>query len=140
MNPKVMMRNVRLLHAAFLTTTFLYVVILNIIQPIGKSPSIELIVALGVLALADLNIGLFFRSRKVKPAEEKLRVSPDDAASLNEWRLWNLVCFCFAETICLFGFVAKIMGAEWKVAGPFFAVGMLLLVLWAPRLDVAGAQ
>jgi uncharacterized protein YhhL (DUF1145 family) len=139
MNSKMALRSLRILHGAFLATMFLYVVVLNIIQPVGKSVSIELVIALGALAAADLNAALFFRSRKLKPAEEKVRMRPDDVAAVNEWRTWNITCFVFAETIALFGFVAKILGAEWKIAGPFFAVAALLLLLWTPRLEVPGA-
>ena len=139
MNPKMALRQLRIVHSAFLMAMFLYVVALKIIQPIGKALSIELIVALGALAVADLNAALFFRSRKLKPAEEKLRLRPDDAAALNEWRTWSITCFVFAETIALFGFVAKILGAEWKMAAPFFVVAALLLLLWTPRLDVPEA-
>lgn len=136
MSPKLMLRNVRVLHAAFLLAMFLYIYMLTIIRPVGQGVSMELVVALGVLAVADLNVALFFRARKVKASEEKLRARPDDAAALKEWRLGNITTFAFTETICLFGFVLKIMGAGWKIASPFFAIAILLMLLWTPRLDV----
>jgi hypothetical protein len=34
------------------------------------------------------------------------------------------------------GFLVKMLGADWRTAGPFFAAGILLMVLWTPRLDV----
>src|SRR5262249_48833952 len=106
MNPKLVLRQLRILHGWFLTTMFRYVVMLNIIRLIGDHhPSTQLILALAVLAISDLNIAFFFRSRKLRPAEERLRLRPDDAAALNEWRTWNIVCFAFAETVALLGVV-----------------------------------
>jgi hypothetical protein len=139
MTPKLVLRKVRVLHAAFLAAMFLYVYLLMIVRPVSQDVRTELIIALGVLAVADLNAALFFRTRKVKAPEEKLRVRPDDATALAEWRAGNILSFCFAETICLFGFLLKFLGAGWKIAGPFFGVAILLMVLWLPRLNVSDA-
>jgi len=36
----------------------------------------------------------------------------------------------------LFGVVLKFLGVRWTVAGLFFAFGLVLLVLWMPRLEL----
>jgi uncharacterized protein YhhL (DUF1145 family) len=140
MNPKIMLRNLRVLHAAFLMTMFLYVVALNIIQPIGKTPSIELIVALGALVVADLNAALFFRSRKVKPAEEKLRLRSDDAAALNEWLYLEHYLLRLRGDDCFVWICGEDPRGGREDCGTVFVVAALLLLLWTPRLDVSGVR
>ena len=65
---------------------------------------------------------------------------PNDPAALNQWRLGMIGSFVFAETIALLGFVLRFLGAQWKIAGSFFAFAILLMLLWTPRLDVPEAR
>lgn len=141
MNPtKLTLRKVRVLHAVFLLTMFLYICMLSIVRPVGQGVQFTFVLALGFLALSDLGIALFFRKQKVEASVETLRTHPDDPAALNQWCVGMILSFCFAETIALFGFVLKILGADWKIAGAFFAFAVLLMLLWTPRLDLPGAR
>ncbi len=40
------------------------------------------------------------------------------------------------NAVPLFGLLLKFLGASWNVAGPFFAVGILLMLVWTPRLEL----
>jgi hypothetical protein len=141
MNPtKLALRNVRILHAIFLLTMFLYIVILRLIKTPDQTVPAGIVLAFAVVAFSDVGIAMFIRSRKVRASEEKLRTQPNDAGALNQWRAGMIVSFVLAETIGLLGFVLKFIGAEWRIAGAFFAFAILLLLAWMPQLDVAEAR
>ena len=118
---------------------FLYIYVLYVIRPVSQGVQPTFVFALVLLALSDLGFALFFRARKVDASVEVLRAHPHDAAALNQWRIGMILSFCFAETIALFGFVLKILGAGWKIAGAFLAFAILLMLLWTPRLEVRDA-
>jgi hypothetical protein len=141
MNPtKFTLRNVRILHAVFLLTMFLYIFVLGLIRPTDQTVQPTILFAFAFFALGDLGVALFVRSRKVQASEEKLRMHPNDPAALIQWRLGMIGSFVFAETIALLGFVLRFLGAPWKIAGSFFAFAILLMLLWTPRLDVPEAR
>jgi hypothetical protein len=141
MNPtKFTLRNVRIFHAVFLLTMFLYIFVLGLIRPTDQPVQPMIMFAFAFFALGDLGVALFVRSRKVQASEEKLRMHPNDPAALNQWRLGMIGSFVFAETIALLGFVLRFLGAQWKIAGSFFAFAILLMLLWTPRLDVPEAR
>lgn len=141
MNPtKLALRNVRILHAIFLLTMFLYIVVLRLIKTPEQTVPPGIVLAFAVVAFSDVGIAMFIRSRKVRASEEKLRTQPNDAGALNQWQVGMIVSFVLAETIGLLGFVLKFIGADWRIAGAFFAFAILLLLAWMPRLDVSEAR
>ena len=141
MNPtKLALRNVRILHAGFLLTMFLYIAVLRLIKTAEQTVPPRIVLAFALVAFSDVGIAMFIRSGKVRASEEKLRAQPNDAGALNQWRVGMIISFVLAETIGLLGFVLKILGVEWKIAGAFFAFAILLMLLWMPRLDVAEAR
>ena len=73
----------------------------------------------------------------ISESATKLSTNPEDTEALRTWRSGQIISFTFAETVVLFGFVLKVLGARWNVAGSFFVVGILLLVAWRPKLDVS---
>jgi hypothetical protein len=137
MNPtKTMLQRVRVLHATFVVTQFLFVFVVKIAQPVAQAVHSAIVIALGVVALTNCGFALFFRDWKVKTSEEKLRTQPDDPGVLREWFSGNVISFAFAESCGLFGVVLKLLGADWKVAGPFFGLAVVVMLLLTPRLDV----
>ena len=141
MNPtKLALRNVRILHAVFLLTMFLYIVVLRLIKTPEHAVPTGIVLVFALVAFSDVGIALFIRSRKVRASEEKLRTQPNDPGALNQWRVGMITSCVLAETIALLGFVLRILGAEWKLAGAFFAFAVLLMLLWMPRLDLAEAR
>jgi hypothetical protein len=130
------LRQVRILHAVFIATWFLFFVQLRFINPPEHALDPIIVYAISVACVADIGIALSFRARMISPALETLRTRPDDSAALGSWRVGNILSFTFAETVILFGFVLKILGARWNVAGIFFAASLFLFGLWTPRLDL----
>jgi hypothetical protein len=123
----------------FSTLPFFFAFIATKISPADvQAPAYLPYVMIG-LAFAELGIGIFFRRRNLLPAAAQLRVDANNVSAITRWRLGNLFSFCISMNVVLFGFVLKILGSTWIVAGPFFAAGILLLVLWRPRMAVSTA-
>ena len=128
------LQQVRILHVAFVTTWFLFILLLKFVQPPFGTTAPEFFpLALGFVCISEVGLALFFRARLIAASETVLRSDPDDKAALAKWRTGNLLSFCFAETITLFGLMLKFLGFGWKAAGAFFVGGLILLLLWAPR-------
>lgn len=126
----------RMLHIGFLVTWFLFIfVIARGIQPSpgtsGGAPFLP--VLLGFVCVAEVGVVLFFRAKFISGAEVILRAGPDNATAIAKWRTGNLLSFCMAETVALFGLVLRFLAFGWNVAGVFFAGGLVLLLLWTPR-------
>jgi len=130
----------RLLHAAFLTTIFLFVLVVHL-AAIGERPvSLSLVAGIGCAAVADIGVGFMLRKQYMNKAEQALQVEFDARKALAAWRLANILSFAQAETVTLFGVGLKFLGASWKIAGPFFFIGFALLLLWTPRLDLPASS
>ena len=129
---------VRILHAAFLMTVFLLAFTVQMFhgaeQPI--SPVVPL--AIACVAVSDIGVGFMMRKKFMDKATEVF-ASKGEGKGLQAWRLANIYSFAHAEAVVLLGVTLKALGANWKIAAPFFAVGFALLVWWTPRMELAAS-
>jgi len=124
----------RLIHGSFILSWFLFILVtVYIIHPVDKLTGMTVPLALGVAALSSISVAQALRQKLVVAPAEELARQPDNAALLQRWRSGNIVQFAFAESVSLFGLVLRLLGASWPIAAPFFAVGLLMLLLSAPR-------
>ena len=124
----------RLIHGSFILSWFLFILLtVYIIHPVDKLTGMTVPLALGVAALSSISVAQTLRPKLVIAPAEELARQPDNAALLQRWRSGNIMQFAFAESVTLLGLVLKLLGASWPVAAPFFAVGLLMLLLSAPR-------
>jgi hypothetical protein len=130
------LRSTRILHLVFLIVPFLYIAVLFQLNPLERPVTPTAVYALAFECFATIAAGSLLRARKVTASAEKLGANPQDAVALRTWRSGQIISFAFAESVVLFGFLMKVLGARWNVAGIFFAVGILLLAAWTPKLDV----
>jgi len=93
--------------------------------------------AIALVCLSDIGIAIFYRARLITPSVERLRTNAQDAEAIGQWRKGVILSFAFAESVVLFGFALKVLGAGWNVAGVFFIFGVLLFLAWSPKLDVS---
>ena len=130
------LQQMRVLHLAFVITWFLFIFILQVQLKPSVSPIEPITVgALALAAVSSVSIGWTMRGKQLEMATEVLRREPEDRSALARWRFANILSCAFAESVTLFGFALKVLGASWGIAGWFFAGGLILLLLWAPRLE-----
>jgi len=132
------LQQVRLVHLAFVVTWFLFIFVLQFeLKPAVRPIEPIVLGAIVLAAVSSVNVGWTMRRKLLARAAEALQQELQDGADLARWRAANILSFAFAESVMLFGFVLKMMGASWGIAGWFFAGGLILLLLWTPRLESA---
>ena len=101
----------------------------------GASPfpaQILCIAALGTVASA-----LLLRKNSLRPANDGLRLHPDDVKALTQWRKITTMSLGCAMAVGLYGFILRSSGDSHFVAWPFFLASVGLLLMWKPRLPEA---
>lgn len=126
-------QQIRILHSVFLMTWFLFLLQIKIVNPQERPIPAIFPAAMGAVCISEIGLALFFRARYISSSAEILRSDPENPAALAKWRMGNILSFVFAETVTLFGLVLKFLGEGWNVTGIFFAVGLILMLLWTPR-------
>jgi F0F1-type ATP synthase membrane subunit c/vacuolar-type H+-ATPase subunit K len=134
---KKTLRAARVLHVALLVMVLVDFDVSYRLAPIQNQISPIMVYAITFVCLNDIGVAVFLRSRMIGPSVESLLSNPSDESALKKWRTGVFVSLVMASTIVLFGLVLKFMGATWNVAGWFFIAGILLLLIWTPRLDVS---
>jgi F0F1-type ATP synthase membrane subunit c/vacuolar-type H+-ATPase subunit K len=134
---RVALRGAKLLHGVFLLSAILYVWVPTMIRH-DASREVPRAVAftLGLAALSNIGVAIFFRRRMVQPAAERLKRNSEDGGAAKLWRGGVIVSLVFCESIILFGLALRFLGANWSVCGIFYAVGIFLMLAWTPRLEL----
>jgi hypothetical protein len=135
-NAQQALRNVRIIHFGFLTAPALLFFVLSTVRITEKAEPSFLPKVLALLSFSEVGIATLFRSKMIRPALGKLQASPQDSAALAQWTSGNILSFAFALSVVLYGVLIRVMGFSWNIAAWFFVAGFLLLVLWAPRLQL----
>jgi hypothetical protein len=135
-NARQSLRNIRIVHFAFLAApALLYFVLAAIPITVNNGPPF-IPAVLAVLALGEVGIATVYRSKLIRGALEKLQRSPQDSTALAQWLRGNFLSFALAFTVVLYGFVLRVLGFSWNIVAWFFVAGFLLLLLWTPRLEL----
>jgi len=131
------LKEIRIIHGVFLLSTLLYIAV-PIFAFKGRPRALPPIfpLGLGIVALGNLGIASYLRSCQLTPSSEALRNNQEDAAAAKQWRSGTIVSLVFCETIILFGLALRIKGVPWSVCGIFYAVGILFMLAWTPKLDL----
>ena len=92
-------------------------------------------------ALSTVFTGSSFRGRLLARAATSLAKDASDPKATRQWEAGQIVGMAFAENIALWGLLLRMVlgGAFWQ-ASLFYAVSLILLVYWTPRLPTALAQ
>ena len=131
------LRSARIIHALFLVAAVLYVIVpFRLIRVESQPPPDVFAVAIGFTAAAVVGLAVFFRMRYVQPNNKALRNNPEDAVALAKWRQGTIISFVCCESVVLFGLSLRITGVPWNICGIFYAVGILFLLAWTPKLDL----
>jgi hypothetical protein len=124
------------IYAAFVITFFLFIFMIQMVKPPEKPVSPAVIAAFAFAAISYVPIGATVRKKFLDGASESLHKNPADTKGLRLWRTGNIFSFCIAESTMLFGVALKFLGARWMVSGIFFVFGLVLIVLWIPKIEM----
>jgi len=123
----------RILHVTLLVSIALY---LDVIRTMPAKPAAlldnDFFFSLGTVAMAILGYAQAIRLRRLRPTLETLRMKPDDAQSLAQWRYIVILCDCLAESVALFGIAIHFLGGTYWQVVPFFIVGGGAMLAWWP--------
>ena len=106
------------------------------LKPAERSIPSALLFGSAAAAFSNITIAFVLRQQKVKKPMEILRDEPGNSSAMLMSRSGNVISFVLAESLTLLGMVLKFLGAEWRVAGIFFAAGLILTLLWYPRMGL----
>jgi hypothetical protein len=96
-----------------------------------RTVSSGLLVAFVFATAAAIWSGFVLRKTLFKKSVDALPNNVGEA--LNRWKGAHLIGFNNAMSIAVFGAVLKFMGTSWYVAGIFFGLSLVFLLLWGPR-------
>lgn len=126
------LRTLRVVHLVILATIPMYAAVGEMVRREAMDVSLIHKVLLVVL-MSQLGALTLIRTRWIGPAAEALRLKPDDAEALQRWHGGNITCFVLCEAVVLLGLVLRFLGGTLMQAAPFYAVGFVLLLFFAPR-------
>ncbi len=129
-------RKAKVLHAVLMATVLLYIACLHFLQPMREEVSRSLVTGLSVAAAGIAVVAASFRRRFVRPSREALLLNAGDTNALKRWYQGVVISLVICENIALIGFLLRVLGASWQVAGLLFGAAMLLMLAWTPRLEI----
>jgi hypothetical protein len=128
------LRILRIIHIVMLAAAFLYVLIAEMVLRHPERPlDLNFYRVMAVLTAVMIGGILLIRQTVVGRALETLRLQPDEASANVRWRAGYTVIFALSEAIVLYGLLLRLLGATAAQAAPFYAVGIILLLLFSPR-------
>jgi hypothetical protein len=117
-----------------MVSMFLYVYVLRIIPtPAPRKLNPMFLLGMSICGLTILAVAIVFRRVKIQPVFEALRINPDDARSLQNWRSASIVSAVLAESVALLGFSIYMTGGTIAQSAGFFIAGIAAMLLWWPR-------
>ena len=131
------LQKARIVHAVFLLTSILYMIIpMVVFKTQTKEVHPAVILAISFIAVSDVGMDIFYRSKFFPSLAEVLLKNLQDAAAARKWFIGVVRSYVFCEMTILFGLALRILGANWNICGLFFVAGILLLLAWTPKLDL----
>ena len=128
---------IELAHVGFILAWFGFLFMVQEMNLPHRSVSSWVLVLLGIVAPVYAIVVGFVMRRKFFALSTKA-VPHDPRMASKHWRSANLISFCCAINLAIFGVVLKIIGSGWLVPGILFGLGLGFLLLWRPRLLAVG--
>jgi len=125
----------RVIQMMLLATVILFCVFVKSLQPTNAMtrPVNTALILIGVL---DGAAALVLRGKYFGPAESAVRENPADMKAVLRWRKLTIACLILAYSLGVYGFALAMIGAQRIEFLAFFAVSIVLLLFWTPRLDL----
>ena len=135
-------KKLRIVWAALLVSVVVYLAAAELVMLERPSDPRMMRYALIALTIAVVATAVELRLRWVRPFEDEARsgrltgqggLSTEQTALLERWNRGQTVSLVLCEVVALYGVVLRFMGGTRWEAGPFYAVAVLLMVVWTPR-------
>ncbi|MEO5936211.1 MAG: hypothetical protein ABIP81_03270 [Terriglobales bacterium] len=125
-------RILRIMWAAFLIHMGMVVFIAEYLSKGDVRPIDVFYYSFCAVVAVEVVVALILRN-KLDPAYDALRLNAEDKAALVDRQKLHVFLFAISESIVLFGFVLRFLGTPLPYCIPLYAVGVVLLLLSAPR-------
>jgi hypothetical protein len=126
------LKMMRIMTVAFVAACSMFVYIAeNVLQPASHTPDPLIFKVFASIAIAAGAVALFLRVKRI-PASLN-RLAAGEAAAWGAWRGSHMLGLALSESVVLFGFVLRQLGATRDQVLPFYVGGFLLLALFFPR-------
>jgi hypothetical protein len=128
------LRNLYLVHSLNLFSMVLYIWIAEKLIP--HPPQVlqpVLPIRFGVISLWIIGTAISKRRKMIRPAIDTLQVSADDQNALQRWRIGTILSDTLVQSVALFGFAQRFIGATAAQSAPFYLAGTPLVLLCWPR-------
>lgn len=100
----------------------------------GENPNTNLLYVMTLAAVTLVIVMMVTRRFTVYHAHLILLEEPSNVEAINRWQAGHLITYTCAEVIALLGLVLRVMHFELAQVVPFYVVGFLLLLYFAPKL------
>jgi hypothetical protein len=128
------LRSLRITHGTVLVAMVLLVYTAEVLTPHEPRDLGRILpIVFGIVSLQVIGITLYFRTTKIRPALEILQMKPDDPTALQQWRFDAILTAVLLESIVLYGFALRFLGAPAKTSWLFYSVGIVLMFFWWPQ-------
>ena len=121
----------KLAYSAFILAWFCFLFFVYKANFLRRTISAIALVAFCLAAVYAIVIGFVMREKFFKQSTEALSGNPPKALHL--WKAANVIGWCCAMNLTVFGVVLKFLGGSWLVLGIFFVMSLGFLLLWRPR-------
>jgi cytochrome b561 len=128
------LRTIRYIHFAILVSVVLYIALAEFVKRDSNGDiSSEIYWTLAIVGAGLAATAFLVRQMMLDPAHQTLHLEPNDAAAVGRWRVGHIMIFSCCEGLVICGFLARFLDSSVTQALPFYAVGIILLLLFYPR-------
>jgi hypothetical protein len=128
------LRTIRYIHFAILVSVVLYIGVAEFVKrDRSEEISSEIYWALAIVGAGLAATAFLVRQMMLDPAHQALHMEPNDAVAVGRWRVGYIIIFSCCEGLVVCGFLARFLDSTVAQAAPFYAAGIILLLLFFPR-------
>lgn len=127
------LRMLRLVQLAMLGSIVLYAIVGELAGPHSRPVDPSLAYIFSTLSVAVVGVIFVVRRTLVLRSAADLAANPDDALSLNHWRVGYLATYALCESLALLGLVLRFLGYNLQESVLYYIGGFVLLVFFGPK-------
>jgi hypothetical protein len=127
------LKMLRAVQWAMLGSIVLYAAAGAIVRPASRMLDPAVSYLFTTLGVAIVGVIFVVRRTMVFRAAESLATDPDDALSLNQWKVGYLATYSLCEVLALVGLLERILGGPTQQGIPYYIGGFALMLFFSPR-------